>query len=163
MNIYLLHFKFNSNVRTLKLEFGMRRNPPSLPSRFSGWNRYQKSPNKISKSGHWGILRKLHFFTYFPKSAWFYSFQSPFLHCMPPKMPHKILHTCITHIHTHHTTLWPKRPELVPNATGWSNWMGNIHIMCSGPLMRVVDHVPVVHPNPNPTQLEEPFEGHILD
>ena len=28
----------------------------------------------------------------------------------------------------------PKDPDLVSTATGWSNWVGNIHIMCSGPL-----------------------------
>ena len=28
----------------------------------------------------------------------------------------------------------PKGPDLVSTATGWSNWVGNIHIMCSGPL-----------------------------
>ena len=28
----------------------------------------------------------------------------------------------------------PKGPDLVPTATGWSNWVGNIHIMFSGPL-----------------------------
>ena len=26
----------------------------------------------------------------------------------------------------------PKGPDLVSTATGWSNWVGNIHIMCSG-------------------------------
>ena len=36
---------------------------------------------------------------------------------------------------------WPWRsseghngPDLVPTATGWSNWVNHIHIMCSGPL-----------------------------
>ena len=28
----------------------------------------------------------------------------------------------------------PKGPDLVPTATGWSNWVNHIHIMCSGPL-----------------------------
>ena len=28
----------------------------------------------------------------------------------------------------------PKGPHLVLTATGWSNWVGNIRIMCSGPL-----------------------------
>ena len=28
----------------------------------------------------------------------------------------------------------PGGPNLVPSATGWSNWVGRIHIMCSGPL-----------------------------
>ena len=28
----------------------------------------------------------------------------------------------------------PLGPELVPTATGWSNWMGCIHTMCLGPL-----------------------------
>ena len=27
----------------------------------------------------------------------------------------------------------PRGPDLIPNATGWSNWVGRIHIMCSGP------------------------------
>ena len=36
-------------------------NPPSLSSSFLGWDRCQKSPHKFSKSGHWRILRKLHF------------------------------------------------------------------------------------------------------
>ena len=28
----------------------------------------------------------------------------------------------------------PGGPNLGPSATGWSNWVGRIHIMCSGPL-----------------------------
>ena len=28
----------------------------------------------------------------------------------------------------------PLGPKLVPTATGWSNWVGCIHIMCLGPL-----------------------------
>ena len=28
----------------------------------------------------------------------------------------------------------PKGPDLVPTATGWSDWVNYIHIMCSGPL-----------------------------
>ena len=27
----------------------------------------------------------------------------------------------------------PKGPDSVPTVTGWSNWVGNIHIMCPGP------------------------------
>jgi len=27
----------------------------------------------------------------------------------------------------------PRGPDLGPSATGWSNWVGRIHIMCSGP------------------------------
>ena len=27
----------------------------------------------------------------------------------------------------------PGGPDLGPSATGWSNWVGRIHIMCSGP------------------------------
>ena len=39
------------------------KNPPSLPSSFLVWERCQVSPKKISKSGHWGILRKRTFCT----------------------------------------------------------------------------------------------------
>ena len=39
----------------------LKKNPPSLSSSFLGWNRCQESPHKLSKSGHWRILRKLHF------------------------------------------------------------------------------------------------------
>merc|ERR1711989_93581 len=28
----------------------------------------------------------------------------------------------------------PRGPDLGPSATGWSNWVGHIHIMCSGPI-----------------------------
>ena len=28
----------------------------------------------------------------------------------------------------------PRGPDLGPSATGWSNWVGRIHIMCSGPI-----------------------------
>ena len=28
----------------------------------------------------------------------------------------------------------PKGPDLVPTDSGWSNWVGHIHIMCFGPL-----------------------------
>ena len=28
----------------------------------------------------------------------------------------------------------PRGPDLGPSATGWSNWVGRIQIMCSGPL-----------------------------
>ena len=28
----------------------------------------------------------------------------------------------------------PKGPDLVQTASGWSNWVGHIHIMCFGPL-----------------------------
>merc|ERR1712198_543116 len=28
----------------------------------------------------------------------------------------------------------PRGPDLGPSATGWSNWVGRIHIMCLGPL-----------------------------
>ena len=36
-------------------------NPPSVLSSFLVWDRCQESPHKFSKSGHWGILRNLHF------------------------------------------------------------------------------------------------------
>ena len=48
-------------------------NPPSLSSSFLGWDRCQKSPHKFSKSGHWRILRKLHFSIFLPfftKKRW---------------------------------------------------------------------------------------------
>ena len=28
----------------------------------------------------------------------------------------------------------PGGPDLGPTATGWFNWVGRIHIMCSGPI-----------------------------
>ena len=28
----------------------------------------------------------------------------------------------------------PKGPDLVQTVSGWSNWVGHIHIMCFGPL-----------------------------
>ena len=28
----------------------------------------------------------------------------------------------------------PKGPDLVPTVSGWSSWVGHIHIMCFGPL-----------------------------
>ena len=43
--------------------FLAKKNPPSLPSSFLVWERCQVSPKKISKSGHWGILRKRTFCT----------------------------------------------------------------------------------------------------
>ena len=43
--------------------FLAKKNPPSLPSSFLVWERCQVSPKKISKSGHWRILRKRTFCT----------------------------------------------------------------------------------------------------
>ena len=33
----------------------------------------------------------------------------------------------------------PKWPDLVPTATGWCNWVGNILTMCSGPFRDLYD------------------------
>ena len=46
-------------------------NPPSLLPSFLGWNRCQKSPNKVAKSGIWRILRKSTFFTFRGKKTTF--------------------------------------------------------------------------------------------
>ena len=43
--------------------FLAKKNPPPLPSSFLVWERCQVSPKKISKSGHWRILRKRTFCT----------------------------------------------------------------------------------------------------
>ena len=55
-------FKLVHITRDKKV-FLKKQNPPYLVSRFLGWYLWSKSPNEVSKSGHYRILRKCAFCT----------------------------------------------------------------------------------------------------
>ena len=84
----------------------MKKNVPCLALWFLGMSWWWERHPKFSKSGHWGILRKLHFSIFspiFPNWVGLACFKVLFSLYAPQNSP-KILHPCITH---NHTTLWP--------------------------------------------------------